>query len=209
VMQIVGQTSSKELLVGYTDLNASERYACADQDAVFKAHFLGHDPIDKIHQGKIRNVCTLRHPFDCVASRQKFKDEEFEESLELVRLSWQQVKWYGEPSTLFVRYDDIMASPAEQIAQIALYLERPIALEQIRSIEANTTLPAMDRLSRYTQGDEADPITQLHRNHCHGGTVDRWKTELTPAQIMACKEQLSDSAAIYEDHSNHRCLLDR
>lgn len=162
--------------------------------AVIKTHFPGKLALQLIRAQKIHNLCTIRDPRDCVASRQLFEKEPFERSVEYIADNLAHVDYYRAFSnTLILRYEEMMDDSTAQIKKILGYLEFKMNDLQIGAINSNTSISAARKVSSdleylppetvfIDRSHRVDPLSQIHQNHINGGHSGRWVSELSNVQ---------------------------
>jgi hypothetical protein len=163
--------------------------------AVIKIHFPGQLALELIHNKVIKNVCTIRDPRDCVASRQLFEKESFEDSVKWIKDGLFYIDFFQQTNnTLFIRYEEMIKNPSAQITRICQYFDMDISDDQLQKLDMLTNMRSAQQISeslhnrpRHTlirdRSHLVDPTTEIHENHIHGGICGRWKTELAKDQI--------------------------
>jgi hypothetical protein len=179
----------------YEELDNYLRDRAKEGILVIKSHFQTDLAIKLIHTNMIKNVCTIRDPRDCVASRQLFEKESFERSVYLIETCLFYVGLFQRSNnTLYIRYEEMVGNPYEYIKLISHYLGFPIDETLVREIDNQTNKSKIKMISDTlkTKPHETllrvdshvvDPVTQIHENHIQGGICGRWKTELNKDQI--------------------------
>jgi hypothetical protein len=169
---------------------------------VVKIHTPGKLALECVQKNIIKNICTIRDPRDCVASRQLFEKEPFEQSVRLIKNNLVYVSFFqGCEHTLFIRYEEMMRNGSVQIKRICNYLQIEIDDNQLHDVDTRTNIASMKRVadSLKTKQPETllrdrshfvDPVTHIHENHVHGGTCGRWKTEMTSDQVTFLTREL-------------------
>jgi hypothetical protein len=164
---------------------------------VIKTHKVGLEAFDRIHSGKAKAVCTFRDPRDCAVSLRTFVGEKLEEVTKGILIGLELIKLYEmSPHTLFVRYEEMIVNPLEQIRRIAAHLNIELTEEQFRQIDHQTNLQASRRIcqelkhrpeAKIFRADthRVDPATNLHDNHIFSGDPGRWRLELTSEQARS------------------------
>lgn len=151
---------------------------------VIKAHRLTDYAHYRINAGDVINVCTVRDPRDCIASRQQFKAESLDDSIRLVKSSFIDPMRFE--NGLFLDYEDIITDPKGQIramsAYVGLHPSEPMVDEIHESLKPESV-----------QGEipdqEINPVYHYHPNHLNGGVSGRFRTELSERdQKRACAE---------------------
>jgi hypothetical protein len=144
----------------------------------------------------VKIICTIRDPRDCVASLQLFyNDANFAESVFIIKNNLLILdSWRFVDRILFIRYEDMFQNPSSQIRKIADYLDFSLNDKLVEDIDNQTSMKSIKQFSeglRHMPAESlvhdartnlADPITQIHENHIHGGLCGRWKDELTLQQ---------------------------
>ncbi len=170
--------------------------------AVIKVHSPAQYALQLIRSGGAYNICTIRDPRDCVASRQLFEDESFEKSLRFIETNLSYVDLYRSfGNTLFIRYEDMIADPARYIAVIVEHLGVAITADLAAEIHTQTNIEAARSISSGVPAQSPDTVirdqshlvdvaTNLHENHIHGGMCGRWRTELSEDQQRQVNDRL-------------------
>jgi hypothetical protein len=167
---------------------------------VIKAHAVGSKTLELIRTGQAKSICTFRDPRDCVASMLTFADEPYEVAVERVGsslMAFQQLVQAG--NTLFIRYEDMMSNPLEQIRTIDRYLGVSFDEQMLRRFDQLTSTAHSRDICRSltTKRDDqvlhllnhrVDPDTWLHHNHIQNGKSGRWKNELAPEKSARLTE---------------------
>lgn len=166
-----------------------------------------------VEDGAVRNVCTIREPRDCVASRRLFKSESFEESIGQVKASFADAQRYG-PKTMRIMYQDLMERPVDVVMDIAEHLLLVIERDHAEKIVQEFSMENMRRWSetiseesgaeQALHGGLVDPATAIHTGHINGGEIGRYWTELTKKQIRKVEQELADEIEWYETLRNKR-----
>lgn len=165
---------------------------------VFKAHSINTKTMLLIDSRRIKNVCSVRDPRDCVALRQLFKsDESLTDSIRLVRGSFATAMGLSRETTLFLDYKEILKRPDICIDHMLEYLQLQFGqLDELK--EAIIDELSMDKMVNDTE-DDYDELTQVHKNHTHGGKIGRYREELTKEDLELIEEELGDQIKWYGD----------
>jgi hypothetical protein len=167
---------------------------------VIKAHDLGPASLAAVRSGKAKAVCTFRDPRDCVASDLQFMKYPFEVCVKRVSGTLEPLRIYqNTPHILLVRYEDMMADRLREIRRIAAHLGLNVSDDLVLQIDARTDVQSSSQVCASLKNKSpaevwqvadhrVDPATQLHENHLNGGTIGRWKNELTRDQIAYMTE---------------------
>lgn len=166
---------------------------------VVKAHRVGLNAIMLTRKGIVKNVCTIRDPRDCVASRRLFKDETFETSVNLVKSSFYSPMRLQD-ETLYVDYKDIIDDPVLEIRWIMEHLNIQSPDNSIVAAHIHDAL-TMDKVKEINPEGEVDSATEFHKNHTHGGIIGRWQEELNPREVEYIMMNLKEEIEWYEDMS--------
>lgn len=168
--------------------------------AVIKTHNLGREHYARrvIDQGGLQNVCTVRDPRDCVASRQEFKKESLETSLAMVKASFDGLQFMGN-RTLWVDYVSIKRDPKSVGLAILKYLQYKTPDDEafVEGIVSEMTPEKMAERSAAVTAPQADDVTQLHRNHIHGGEIGRWAKDFNGHDRAKVHRALEDQLRWY------------
>jgi hypothetical protein len=202
--QLAGRTNRK-LLYGYVDSAMLDdfvvsRWPLTPELVVFKSHEIGPAALSALFDGNAKAVVTFRDPRDCVASYMIFKRWSFENTMHQISGTVKLLEQHANcPHSLFVRYEDMMANRRGELWNIANHLHLKVNEAFITGVDGATNIDASKKivdslkgrpLDRITMSDDhkVDPTTHLHENHFNGGTIGRWKTELSPEQIRISTE---------------------
>jgi hypothetical protein len=166
---------------------------------VVKLHYPGPAALRLVREGRVRNVYTLRHPLDALASfREKFS-EPLATAARRLRTSLDAARtWRERSDTLFVHFRDILAAPHGQIRRVAAYLGQEADDELIERIHAQTSVEAVREKTAQmakapqgltqSNGWRFDPLTQYHVGHILKAGERDGRTELTePEQAQAAE----------------------
>jgi hypothetical protein len=196
-MLIAEQTQST-LYCGYRDSKSLDEFLREKIDSaivVYKLHSPASLALELIRNKNAKNICTVRDPRDCVASRQLIADESLDVSINFIKDNLYYVDLYKQiNNTLFIRYEEMILHPLEQIREIADYLGIRLPTDILLEIDKQTSLHNAKKICdslKYKPRESllnvgqylTDPVTCLHENHIHGGVCGRWKTELSREQI--------------------------
>jgi hypothetical protein len=172
---------------------------------VVKSHDLGPAAIAALRAGHARAICTYRDPRDSVASDMKFMNHSFETAVKRITASLESLHVLQSiPHVLLVGYEHMMADQIGQIRRIARHLCVNVDESTVHQIDAATNLNSSQRVCESLKHRHAadvyqsplsnhriDPVTHLHDNHINGGTVGRWKTELSLDQAADLTDRLA------------------
>ena len=158
--------------------------------AIFKSHLLGFHARQLIAAGIVKNIYTVRDPRDCVASRKTFKDESLEDSIRLVKQSFDTVMSLNS-SSLMIKYDHIIKEPEQVIKDIAAYLLMDFTkLDEIaESISEELSVKEMRSKSSSVSG--IDPLMELHENHIGDTSTGKW-INLPESDLKAIETELKE-----------------
>jgi hypothetical protein len=178
----------------------AQKWPTLTAPAVIKVHDIGPAAMAALRAGTARAICTYRDPRDCVASDMAFMAYPFEVCLKRIGGTLEPLRLYQTtPSILLLKYEQMMADRPREIRRIAGHVGIPVDDAAIRQIDARTNLHASERLCQSLKDRPAnavlrvanhvvDPVTHLHQNHINGGTIGRWKSELSVDQVMYMTE---------------------
>jgi hypothetical protein len=172
---------------------------------VVKSHDVGSAAITALRGGHARAVCTFRDPRDAVASDMKFMNHPFETAVKRISASLESLHLLQSiPHVLLVSYERMMTDPHLQIRRIADHLGVKADESTVRQIDAKTNLENSQRVcetlkTRHSRdvyqsplsNHRIDPSTHLHDNHINGGTIGRWKDELSIDRAIHLTELLA------------------
>ena len=174
--------------------------AMRDAATVIKAHSIGVNAMTAIRKGLVKGVCTYRDPRDCIASDLAFMDYPLEISIKRISGTLTPLRVYQTtPHILLVRYEDMMRDRLGQIRRIARHLGVQLDEMAVQRIDSKTNMESSQRICgelKHRPSDalmqvathRVDPTTHLHENHVNGGTVGRWKSELSVDQAAYITE---------------------
>ena len=160
-----------------------------DAVGIFKCHDPNDTIIQKIKNGEYKNIIMIRHPLDCIASRQSFAAREpLLKSVAWIQKNVDSVyKMMGGVPSLVIRYEEMIVSPLTHIRLIAAYLGYELSEEIVRVIHINTNIEATKAFcSTIKEGKGVikendhliDLVTALHHNHIGNCEVGKWVREL-------------------------------
>jgi hypothetical protein len=190
----------------YLDAQPLEQFISQPQppaaSAVVKAHGLGPVAMTALRHGRARAVCTYRDPRDCIASDLAFMRYPLEIAIKRVGGTLDPIRVYQTtPNILLVRYEDMMTDRFREIRRIADHLGIEMNAEDVRRIDANTNMDSSERVCKQMKHQPqkmlkiathlVDPTTHLHENHLNGGTVGRWRQDLSTDQAAYLSEMFS------------------
>lgn len=174
--------------------------------AVIKAHYTDTTARVMIREGVVKNVCTVRDPRDCVASRQAFKAESLEYSIRLVRSTFEHAARY-DPNTLMVLYDHLMERPAREIGRIAQYVKLKFPDEVYAEMATALSMGEMRKISdTLGQNPKAvkahdglvDTVSLIHTRHIQSGAVGRYKRDFDTETAHLVSRELRDQIAWFK-----------
>jgi hypothetical protein len=179
-----------------------ERYGDAQPGpTVVKAHSLGPRGLELLHAGKAKAVCTYRDPRDCVASMMTFAGRPFDDAVNAISQGLLMLESILRTRhALAIRYEDMLADPAGQIALINQFLGLSLEPAILTRINEMCGLEASRRVCEdlrqrpskavlhSTENHRVDPQTWLHDNHIQSGKAGRWKDEMEPWQVQALSQ---------------------
>ncbi len=172
----------------------NQRWSNESASWVIKAHNLGIAAMTAVRKGLAKGVCTFRDPRDCIASDLAFMHYPLEVSMKRVSATLDPLRMYQcVPHILLVRYESMMTNRQGEIRRIATHLGLMVDDMTVRRIDARTNLENSERVCSNMKHRPAgglmqiadhlvDPTTHLHQNHINGGTVGRWRYELSEEQ---------------------------
>jgi hypothetical protein len=178
----------------------AQQWPSVNGSTVIKAHDLGPTALAAVRAGKAKAVCTFRDPRDCVASDLQFMKYPFEVCMKRVSGTLEPLRIFqSTPHILLVRYEDMMADRPREIRRIATHLGLNLVDELVDQIDARTNPQSSAKLCANLKNKSnnevlkvadhrVDPATQLHENHLNGGTIGRWRDELTGDQVSYMNE---------------------
>jgi len=178
----------------------TRQWPSVDGLTVIKAHNMGVAAMTVIRKGLAKAVCTYRDPRDCIASDLAFMNYPFEICIKRISSTLAPIRVYqSTPNILLVRYEDMMSDRLGEIRRIANHLGSQIDDAALHRIDGKTNLESSRRFCedmKHRPADKllkidthlVDPETHLHANHVNGGTVGRWKTELSSDQAAYVSE---------------------
>ncbi len=173
--------------------------------AVIKSHSTPPLAVYHVGEGCAKNVCTLRDPRDCVASRRLFKpDESLSTATMRVKATWEDAMRFGD-DTLWVPYDRLMGDPVMVVQAIANYLLLGISEAQAQEIADALSLDELggipeavnDRIHFTTDDGVVDTATLMHEAHLSGGKVGRYKEEMSRDEIKFVEANMKDELKFY------------
>jgi Sulfotransferase domain len=197
--QVLAEQTGRSLASGYPNLGPLDQFLehAAEQTEgpiVVKAHLLGPVALSWINSGKAREIYTCRDPRDCVASDMKFKGHDIDAAGARVLECLRNFSTFRDSRRiLLVRYEQMMADRFTAISQIASHLGFNLDERAIGRIDERTNLSTSLRTCqelktrpggqyRRDGAHRVDPTTLLYDNHIAGGTIGRWKQDLSPDQ---------------------------
>ena len=175
----VGYEEGERLEKAIFDASAPNVYG------IFKTHSMTNRVIQLINIGAVRNIFTIRDPRDAVLSRNRFVDETIETSIARIKSSILPAKHFAKSATLFLRYDDIVNSPAAVIDAIAKHIDVELPVDVIDqlvdknsrdNVELKVANMECDSFSiDVPTGHKVDMLTGYHENHITDGRTGGWK----------------------------------
>jgi len=201
------------VVVGYADGDNLEQMLAEkafkeEGFLVIKSHFFKMGAIAMIADKKAKNVCTLRDPLDCIASRKEFVDEPYFNSINNIKACLANVEKFRKiGNTLFIQYRDIQRNPKQEIKRIIDYLKYDVPESLIDEIEEKTSMDAVKKImseipfkSQYdiinNEGHRTDKLTQYHENHIQDGKNKKWETVLTPKEQKVARKKLKGMCVV-------------
>ena len=184
---------------GYLDCEPLEQFVSEQWPAetgswVLKAHNIGISAMTVLRKGLAKGVCTFRDPRDCIASDLAFMRYPLDLSIKRVSATLDPLRIFQcVPNILLVRYENMMTNRPSEIRRIAAHLGLMVDDMTVRRVDSRTNLENSERVCTNMKHRPAgglmqiadhlvDPTTHLHQNHINGGTVGRWRYELTEEQ---------------------------
>jgi hypothetical protein len=178
----------------------TQKWPTMTAPTVIKAHYIGPAAMAALRAGTAKGICTYRDPRDCVASDMAFMSYPLEVCLKRFGGTLEPLRLYQTtPNILLVKYEDMMVDRPRQLRRIANHLGVPANDAALHQIDARTNLQACKELCAQLPKRPAnqvlhqanhiiDPVTHLHQNHINGGTIGRWRSELSIEQAMYVTE---------------------
>ena len=171
---------------------------------VIKAHTLGMNAMAVVRKGQAKAVCTYRDPRDCVASDLQFMNYPVEICLHRVSSTMSPIRVYQSAPQhfLLVRYEDMMEDTRREIRRVADHLQIAVDDAAVEMIDAKTNMDASRQLCENIRKKPSGRVTQvathlvdsethLHENHINGGTMGRWRFELSNEQALFATEHFA------------------
>jgi len=163
--------------------------------AVLKCHDPGRRTLRQIAEGRVRNVCTVRDPRDCLASMERFRPRRADQTIEQRIRNFQRALamadgFRTDSRSLLLRYEELRARPLEFVQEIARHLGVACDLATAQAVEraagAERSAAIADSLAGKGRGGRPafDRQTQLHERHLDGGAIGRWR-EAFDADLQA------------------------
>jgi len=169
---LVAECLSKPFYASYLEGDALDKFLLSDAAlrpgvSVFKTHLIGPRAAHLARSGIIKNICTLRDPRDCVASRQEFKSESLSDSIGLVRASYTTAMGLDD-AALFLDFENIKTSPVSVILDMMEYLGIDFeSADEVAGILSEEF--SLEKMKKMEPNNGIDPLTEIHENHFHGG----------------------------------------
>src|ERR1700722_11823341 len=147
--------------------------AQAKGPTVVKTHVAGPTALQFLQSGRARAVCTFRDPRDCCVSMRSSVGGNIHQIARAILKGLDMITSYENAGrTLFVRYEQMMADPPEQIAQIADHLCVRVNQEALRKIAGQTNIESTREICEqlkvrapsevlYSGSHRVDPATSL------------------------------------------------
>lgn len=190
---------------GYHEGSQADEYLMRIQNSakahLVKLHYPGPTVIRWVNEGRVKNIFTIRHPLDALASfKEKFGDPVATAAKRLRRSLEAGDVWRRESATLFVEFAEIMGNARQQIRRIAAYLDFDVSDELVERIHQETCLETVRKITQrmadtpqelVRAGNSLyDPRTQYHLGHAPKAENRDWQTELTPEEQLAAQDIL-------------------
>lgn len=166
---------------------------------LIKFHFPTENLVTMVARGQAKNIYTVRHPLQALASELEFFGGSFERALTNIECGLQSMDiWRTKPGTLFIRFDEIIESPDSQIESIARHLGISVDPMIIRNCTKETSYRNMKRLAESLPeerlvrigGMTYDRLTLLHVGHAPKGVSRDWRTVLNDTQTEIASARL-------------------
>jgi hypothetical protein len=197
--QLAARTN-RQVSAGYLDGSQLEEFVQVQWDLttsmmVLKVHDIGPSALNAVRAGAAKAVCTYRDPRDCVASDMAFMNKSFDVCMKQISGTFENLRMYRfTPHILMIRYEDMMTNRPAEIRRIATHLKINCDDAFIAGIDRRTDLESSKKVCDSLAGraddqvltiadHRIDPATHLHSNHINGGTIGRWRVELSAEQI--------------------------
>ena len=191
VARIIAQQVSNVLYGGYVSgpgLTDSIKEVPPGGSAVYKCHNPPDPAVYGIREGKYKAIITIRHPLDCVASRQQFIDEPLITSVSYIKENIARVHMsMGGVPPLVIRYEEMIAAPLFHTGLIGMYMGYDLSGVMIEKISKETDMETTKKFCAAIKrgrgvvedGDHLiDVETALHHNHIKDGKVNKWQEVL-------------------------------
>jgi predicted O-linked N-acetylglucosamine transferase (SPINDLY family) len=184
------------LEAGYREGNVAEQYLAdigrTSKMHLLKLHYPGPAAADLISRGRAKNIYTVRHPLDAVASFGDALGEPIASAAQHIKDSLDSAdQWHRQGNALFIDFDALASEPRNQIRRIAEYLEIEADAALVERIHEQTSLEAVQAFSEQlaTSPDAVlarapkaayDRVTLYHIGHVSRQGQRDWRTDLTP-----------------------------
>lgn len=188
------------------DLQKSIDEVGVDEIGLFKCHSPSDDVISKIADGTYLNIITVRHPLDCVASRQQFvAGESLIQSVGYLKDNVAHVYNIIRQATelgnlqLVIRYEELVPQPMRFIQAIMEYMGVAPEISVIDEINTKTSRSKMREVAEgLIEGDGVikvnghliDGVTCLHNNHINDGKIEKYVEVLGAGQAAIAESML-------------------
>lgn len=177
-----------------------------ERHTLLKLHYPEDGVMEAVQDGIVRNVYTRRHPLAALASfREKFGGR-IADIANRLRTSLEAADEWSKQGdhTLFITFEDLVATPDQQLRRIAAFLELDIGQDVETSILEETSFDSVQRITKLLEADKSsgklqvagdsffDPETQYHLNHATRSTTRDWQAELSPDDVAVASEILAN-----------------
>ena len=182
---------------------------------IIKFHYPSQRIVNLVADDVAKNVFTIRHPLDAIASAKDVLRLPFDVALHKIKRSLEAFDvWREKSSSLFVYFDDIMADSKRQTRRVADYLgltaddaviERiaeETSFERARATAEKLASMPKERLA-WRDGFYYDAETLYHIGHAPKGTARDWRTELSADEQRVAKAELAPWLASWFARGEH------
>jgi hypothetical protein len=205
MFQQLAARTHRSLKYGFMDSASMDNFVINEwpltpELVVFKSHEIGLAALGAVQGGNAKAVVTFRDPRDCVASYMIFKRWSFENTMHQISGTVKLLEQHANcPHSLFLRYEDMMTDRRQELWKIASHLRLHVDEGFITGVDGATNMDASRKICEsmkdrpadnfvISDDHKVDPKTHLHENHFNGGTIGRWKNELSPEQTRISTE---------------------
>ncbi|HUO06463.1 MAG TPA: sulfotransferase domain-containing protein [Candidatus Binataceae bacterium] len=165
--------------------------------AVLKCHILDSVGHALVELRACRVIFTWRDPADAAVSFMRMFNHDFDHSLSVMKSSLELYRFHRHSgNAAILKYDDIMAQPAESIERIAMYLGLGATAAAIKQVAEETSFERMrERAEKLNERRDDpnlikmpdttyDPETLLNLNHIRDGSSGYGAGQLAPDQLV-------------------------